>query len=455
LTRIGLLYPYSGTNLGDGTIFTATIEGLRRRAPGVEIVGITLDPPDTTSRHHIAAFPITGLAIPSYSESLSLEPVEASSGDAGSAEPDRTGPANGLRGIVKAIPLLGPLLRHGARRWRALRRWPREMRELRESFRTVRTLDLVVVSGGGQLDEEYGGPWGHPYSLFRWAILCRLAGTPFAFASVGTQYMSHPLTRFFFRTALASAAYRSYRDPGSKQQVGRWKLTRNDPVVPDLAFSLPLAVSPNGRHPAREGIVVGLSPMVYGHPEHWPTKRPEVYEGYSRRLATFAAWLLERGHRLLIFRSSGADRIAVADFKTRLLGLAGADAHRRVVETDISTVQDFFREVAAADLVVASRLHGVLMSHMLGKPVLAISFDRKVDAQMESMDQSRYRVDISRFEVPDLIERFTALERNAEAERTTITSRVARSRAELDAQYDTLLGLARAARTPSRSRGTP
>jgi polysaccharide pyruvyl transferase WcaK-like protein len=37
---------------------------------------------------------------------------------------------------------------------------------------------------------------------------------------------------------------------------------------------------------------------------------------------------------------------------------------------------------------VASRLHGVILSHVTCAPVLAISYDRKVNAYMESMKQS-------------------------------------------------------------------
>jgi polysaccharide pyruvyl transferase WcaK-like protein len=194
--------------------------------------------------------------------------------------------------------------------------------------------------------------------------------------------------------------------------------------------------------------------MIYGHASHWPTSRPEVYEEYSRRLAEFAKWLLDRGHRLLLFQSSGADQVAAADLRARLLDLAGPEADRRVLEPGVLTVDQFFREVAAADYVVASRLHGVMMSHMLGKPVLAISFDRKVDAHMESMGQAQYRVDITRFEVADLIERFTALVRNAPMERTTISDRVSASRQQLDAQYEALLALAGSAhgRSPSTTK---
>lgn len=446
LTRIGLLTPYNGSNLGDGTIQTAVIENFLSRDPALEFLGITLGPGDTTQRHKIPAFAITGLSVPSYSEALVRHGGALARASARSAPPRSAATADSarpgrLRSAIKTIPLLGGGLRFLAERWRAFRRFGPEARHLWQSYKVVRTLDLLLVSGGGQLDEEFGGAWGHPYVLFRWAMLARLAGTPLAFASVGVGFMNRRLSRFFMRAALASAAYRSYRDEGSQRKLAEWRFTESDPCVPDLAFSLRVADTSRRRNSSEPG-VVGLSPMIYGHAKHWPTSRPAVYEEYSRRLATFAQWLLDRGHTLLLFESSSADRIASADLKARLAELAGPVTGQRILHPEVETVEQFFNEVAAADCVVASRLHGVLMSHMLGKPVVAISFDRKVDAHMDSVAQTQYRVDITQFEVADLIERFTALERNAESERATVARHVAHSRALLDAQYDTLFQLA-------------
>ncbi len=53
-----------------------------------------------------------------------------------------------------------------------------------------------------------------------------------------------------------------------------------------------------------------------------------------------------------------------------------------------TTVQIFSSERSCVDLMVASRLHSVLLAQLVGTPVLALSYDRKVDVQMESVGQS-------------------------------------------------------------------
>ena len=44
---------------------------------------------------------------------------------------------------------------------------------------------MLVVAGGGQLDEEWGGSWGHPYALMKWAVLARVAGAVDSFSKCG------------------------------------------------------------------------------------------------------------------------------------------------------------------------------------------------------------------------------------------------------------------------------
>src|SRR5260370_29631245 len=64
---IGLLAPYSGTNLGDGAVQDAILVGLSKRIRGADFWGITLRPEETSRRHGIPAFPIMGLTVASYS----------------------------------------------------------------------------------------------------------------------------------------------------------------------------------------------------------------------------------------------------------------------------------------------------------------------------------------------------------------------------------------------------
>ena len=76
--------------------------------------------------------------------------------------------------------------------------------------------------------------------------------------------------------------------------------------------------------------VIGISPIAFGRPESWPTRSEGVYAGYIAALADFVIALCERGLRIAIFTTSGADSAAVRDLlrqiETQRVGLpAGID----------------------------------------------------------------------------------------------------------------------------------
>jgi hypothetical protein len=96
--------------------------------------------------------------------------------------------------------------------------------------------------------------------------------------------------------------------------------------------------------------------------------------------------------------------------------------------------------ISRADLTVASRLHGVILSHLNGTPVLALSFDPKVDAHMSAVGQQDYCLNIDRLQFDVLVKRFNALKIRRENEAAHIRRRGLAFRRHLDTQYDRIFG---------------
>jgi polysaccharide pyruvyl transferase WcaK-like protein len=57
-------------------------------------------------------------------------------------------------------------------------------------------------------------------------------------------------------------------------------------------------------------------------------------------------------------------------------------------------LDELLRTLSGLDAIVTSRLHGIILSHVLGKPAAALSYDRKVRAHMNDMGQEAYCMDI-------------------------------------------------------------
>ena len=132
------------------------------------------------------------------------------------------------------------------------------------------------------------------------------------------------------------------------------------------------------------------------------------------------------------------DTIVIDEFRSVLQSRLGTYDEERIIEQPIASVQDVLAELAATDVVVATRFHNVLMAMLLNKPVIAISFHHKCSSLMRQMKLSEYCHEIHQMDADRLIGQFRKLEQNREAVKRTIAQGVDEARAALDEQYDIL-----------------
>lgn len=437
-----LISPSGHGNLGDEAILASTIENLRLRLPGIRFVGITLNPDDTRRRFGIAAFPIGGISRPGYlvCGDPSRPPDDIAATDAQGADrapsatpaPDRRGTGSVVVAAFKSV-LKRVLPRELT--WTVLQ----EIRHLRAARRLTRDVDLVIVAGGGQIDDTWGGPWGQPYALFKWATLARLSGKPLMVASVGFGALRTPLSRWFVRRALASARYRSFRDEESLKLMRQVGHAHPDPVEPDLAFGLDRHALLSGARHSPGHRTICLSPMIYLDPVTWPVKDAAAYERYLDRLAHLATRLLADWPQVVLVSSDGPDRRSVAALYERLAAKVPAAQLSRVSIPDTDTVDRFLDAVARADVFVGSRLHGVLLALLAGTPVVALAYDRKVAALMRAMGLSAQCLGIDDFDLEAVVAQIEPLAAESVSIRELIVSRVRELSASLQSQFDRLL----------------
>jgi len=187
--RIGVLYPSGAGNLGDEAILQATFEALRARWPDAVLRAFTLHPAKTAANHRVEAEPLTG---------VNRRLFGAPRGDG----PFLVRAASGLARRARGIPLVGRTT-NWASQWISALVF--ETISVRRAWKWLQTADLVLASGGGQLDAVWGGTWGQPYALARWAWLARRARVPFAFLSVGYGGTPTRLSRRFLKYAVSHA----------------------------------------------------------------------------------------------------------------------------------------------------------------------------------------------------------------------------------------------------------
>ena len=215
--------------------------------------------------------------------------------------------------------------------------------------------------------------------------------------------------------------------------------THNDRVYPDLVFDLSAPSTPTAARRDGGRPVVGLGLMEYGEKYSVPSQNDDTYARYLESLAVFVSWLLEHEYDVKLLLGD-ADIVVIDDFKAVLQENLEPSAQDRVTDPIIGSVEQLLSQLDATDFVVATRFHNVLMSLMLGKPPIAISFHHKVSSLMSEMGLSEYCHDINEMNTDVLIAQFEALVENAETLKSVIANRVAESKLALDEQYQILFG---------------
>jgi polysaccharide pyruvyl transferase WcaK-like protein len=437
--RVVLLDCYHGGNLGDASIQDAMVINMRLKLPNAEFYGITLNSENFVHQHGVGAYPLAARQISWYGMSYGRYSEQGGKEE----RPGRVAPlGRQIKGALKRVPVLRQCLP-------VLAIIPREIFHAVAGYRFLRRKDLLVVSGGGQLNEEWGGAWGQPFALFKWAVLARMARVPYAFASVGSGKVESRTSRLFVSAALHMACYRSYRDKNTKEIATRLMArAAADPVAPDLAFSLPSSELPPPariRQIAQDRTVVAISPISYAKPGRWYFEDRTLYDRYLQEMAQVLSLLLRRGCFLVIVCSSvhESDETVIPD----LLGRMDDESKQRFAAQlyipTIKTWRDLVATLRDVDLLIASRLHSTILGFMSETPTIAIACESKVDWVMEDVGQTDYLLQFRDFTSEGVIESLDRLELRGDIVLQQIASYRHQMIGVFKQQYDTLAEFAK------------
>jgi len=430
VARIGILGHVGTLNLGDEAIIASVIRSIRSRYPSAEITGFSVNPEDTQQRHGIAAFPIRRIPKPDSSDS-----------------PTETNTRRGARRLaeikagLKSVPFFNAVLKGVQKSLKAIRSSIQEPAFLVRSYRNLKGTDILIVAGSQQLNDYFGGPWGFPYTLLKWGLVAKMTGTKVAFLSGGAGPLNTRLGRFFVKRALALTSYHSYRDDSSRQFIENLGVPGENVVCPDLVFGFQVPTTAEVSRP-RSGPIVGINPVPYFDGRYWPEHKPEVYEKYVRKLASFASWLIETGHSVFFFPTQlRADPLVIEDIRLALGSCGPPGCESGVLDRPVHSFDDLIAGISMTDFVIASRYHGVILSEILNRPVVGIAYHRKTIDLMAELGQVEYALDIQSFELDELKERFLSLRSEAEAVKKLTRERVRQHFQTVETQYDRVSSL--------------
>ena len=389
--RVALFGPYASRNLGDTATQMSVMQNLRRRCVDVQFLGVSPDPEDTLCSLGIPSFPLSGFG--------------TSAGDLGGKFHVAAESARGR---------------------------PLSPRAIRRIVCFVRSLDLLVISGGGQIDDFWGGPWAHPWSMLLWTIIARWQGVPVVYVAIGLDKLDSALSRRFCVWALRLSSACSFRDPQTHRAMVQLGFNKPAAVCPDVVFALEFAETQ---------VVKGTQPFIVLSPisrNTWSSTETDTHARYIRALIALGLHIARQGFAIRIVCSQTAMDTADAKHLARSLTDGGAAA---VTLCDAPVVEDFLRHVSGAEVVIASRLHAVILSLITGAPVVALAHLGKVGAAMQAVALDDFCLSLQDFH----LDRLLTLVDRALSRRDSIRERIhaanLRLRGELVPVFDTLAAL--------------
>src|SRR6516165_5299479 len=184
---------FGSPNFGNEITLQTILHHLRRRLPEASVTCVCTGPEALRATQNIASVPIS----PNFVKRWTL----------------RTRLARLFRRNFIEVP---------SEPWRWL-----------DAFKKLNATNMLIVPGTGLLTDAYGLSGPGPYNLFKWTLIAKLRGCEVLFVSVGAGPIYSKLGRYFVKTALSMADFRSYRDNASMACLnGIGFATNSDRVYP-------------------------------------------------------------------------------------------------------------------------------------------------------------------------------------------------------------------------------
>lgn len=400
--RVAFFGIFGIQNLGNECTLQAILHNARKRLPAGEIYGISFKPDDTLRRHKLTAIAVS---------------------------------QQNFAGVVRRGGL--------AKLLRLCRRVPGELMDWVKAIKALRGTDLVVMTGTGMLTDYMTTASGFPYDVFRWTAAARLAGCKVRFVGVGVGPIYGRLSRWLITSALSLADYRSFRDQNSKNRIKKNGFdSDNDPVFPDLVFSLSPDSLPQRRNRKRQARQVGLGVMDHRDIHLWNSSEHQAqYAGYLDTMCEFVSWLVEHRYEVRILQGDAKhDASTRAELKARLEEKGIHYDQAGIIDEGSATVEELIAQIAQVDIVVSPRFHNLLLGLMLNIPAVSISYDPKNDSLLEGVGLGKYCQPLSELKMQRLIDQFTDLEARSDEVKPMIEKKSNEYRDLLEQQYELIFG---------------
>ena len=237
--------------------------------------------------------------------------------------------------------------------------------EFRKTLRTLIQASLILWCSGNLFFAPKGYGLRSTFEEMFTLFLCKtVMRKTVIFAPISLGPVQSATTRYLLKNLLNKADYVSLRENASYEYVRAIGVTnRNIRVSTDSAFLYEHELS-QGRPDSKTPLVIGVTPIL-------PTSLgTEATRRYLGEIAGFLRKLTEKGSRIILLPFSTIECDATA--ADHILNSLGSVKNVVMHELTYVKSEELLRRVSEVDVLVAMRLHSVIVASLLGIPSIAV-----------------------------------------------------------------------------------
>lgn len=267
----------------------------------------------------------------------------------------------------------------------------------KENLEVVKTLDFVVIGGGGILMDLYKreAPLYGSY-----AMMAKNARVPYVVYGCGAGPLNTSLGKWFIRYMAKHAQNISVRDPKSQQLLKQIGVKRDVHIIGDPAFSLEIDRPGYSDAPKK----VGVTAVPYYNASYWPTGNETLYNNYIDGMAKNLDRLIEEYNVDVTFFATKfpQDADVTKDIQAKMKHAENTS----IIDENLKP-QKILDLSATFDVLVGTRLHSLILATDAKTPIIGVSYHTKVNDFLQMAGLGDYSLPID--SLHDADDKFTQL----------------------------------------------
>ena len=264
-----------------------------------------------------------------------------------------------------------------------------------QSYKKIKEADKILIGGGNIL---MGYDLVFPVQAYIYTKIAKWLKKEIVFYLVGYGPFNVPMSKIIIDCAIKKSTKIIFRDTKSKYDFLKENKNFNSKVSvindPVLAYkSICDKSSTEVDENCKFEILISVLP--FQHPAIFPNGTYEKYSAYINDMSNLINELQSKYSVALIATDFKQDNLAIKDLKID---------KKNVSIIELGSVDDFSNIVKQSKLVISTRMHSAIMGLAYLKPVIALSWQKKIDGLFSDLGLNPYLININNINQIDKIQ---------------------------------------------------